>query len=120
LLSSAGQFTTSSKFGDCAVAGDVFIKKRPSGATVVAAENPSARVYKWVLAPAVASAMHIHDRPYLIVAATSMHLRMSDPAGKSLAEEVKPGDFHWVDSSVEHMLVNESASEGEIVEIELK
>jgi mannose-6-phosphate isomerase-like protein (cupin superfamily) len=95
---------------------------RPSAAAAatVAAENPSARVYKWVLAAGTTTAMHTHERPYLIVAATRMKLKMTAPDGRSLSEVVKPADFHWVDAKVTHSLANEGNSEGEIVEIELK
>jgi quercetin dioxygenase-like cupin family protein len=96
--------------------------KQPSenAARPVAAENPSARVYKYVLAPGASSAMHTHERPYLIVAATTMQLKMTAPDGKFLAHEIKPGEFHWVDSKVTHTLTNEGPAEGQVVEIELK
>jgi YVTN family beta-propeller protein len=95
---------------------------RPPSATAapVTAENASARVYKWMLAPGATSAMHTHERPYLIVAATPLHLKMTAPDGRSSTEDVKAGDFHWVDSTVTHTLTNEGAVEGQIVEIELK
>jgi quercetin dioxygenase-like cupin family protein len=91
----------------------------PAGAPV-AAENTSARVYNWVLAPGSVGSMHTHQRPYLIVAVTSTHLRMTAPDGKSQSEEVKTGDFHWVDTKVTHALANDGTAEGQIVEIELK
>ena len=96
--------------------------KQPSGsvAAPVAAENASARVYNWMLAPGATSAMHTHERPYLIVAATSMQLKMTAPDGQSFSERVKPGDFQWVDSKVTHTLTNEGEAKGQIVEIELK
>jgi quercetin dioxygenase-like cupin family protein len=96
--------------------------KQPAGPAVatVAAENLSARIYRWTLAPGTVSPMHSHERPYLIVAATPMKLKMSAPDGRSLSEEVKPGDFHWVDAKVTHSLANEGGSAGEIVEVELK
>jgi quercetin dioxygenase-like cupin family protein len=96
--------------------------KQPSGsaAAVVAAENASARVYMWALAPGATSEMHTHERPYLIVAATSMQLKMTAPDGKSFADRVRPGDFHLADSKVTHTLTNEGTAEGQIVEIELK
>jgi len=96
--------------------------KQPAGpvAATVVAENPSARIYRWVLAPGAVSAMHSHERPYLIVAATPMKLRMTAPDGRSLSEEVKPGDFHWIDAKVTHSLANEGHEEGVIVEFELK
>jgi quercetin dioxygenase-like cupin family protein len=86
----------------------------------VEAENPSARVYKWTLAPGASSAMHTHERPYLIVSATPLVLKMTDPEGKSFTHEVKAGDFHWVDAKVTHALANEGTTAGQIVEIELK
>jgi len=105
---------------------DVELLERPkqpsapvAGANVVA-ENPSARIYKWTLAPGAVSIMHTHARPYLIVAATTMTLKMTSPDGKSLTHEIKAGDFHWVDSKVTHALANEGTTEGQIVEIELK
>jgi quercetin dioxygenase-like cupin family protein len=86
----------------------------------VEAENPSARVYKWALAPGATSAMHTHERPYLIVSATPLMLKMTDPEGKSFTHEVKAGDVHWVDAKVTHSLANEGTTTGQIVEVELK
>ena len=91
----------------------------PASATVVA-ENASARLYRWTIAPGTVSPMHDHERPYLIVATTGFKLKMSAPDGRSLSEEVKPGDFHWIDAKVTHSLANEGNTAGEIVEIELK
>jgi quercetin dioxygenase-like cupin family protein len=104
---------------------DVEILQRPEHpssavAGPVAGENPSARVYKWTLAPGGATPMHTHERPYLIVAATGVNLKMTAPDGQSAAHEIKPGDFHWVTSKVTHSLANAGTGEGQIVEIELK
>src|ERR1017187_8598841 len=104
---------------------DVELLQRPKqpGSKAVAAveaENPSARIYKWTLAPGTASAMHTHERPYLIISATPLVLKMTDPEGKSFTHEVKAGDIHWVDAKVTHTLANEGTTHGEIVEIELK
>ena len=104
---------------------DVEILQRPEHpssavAGPVAGENPSARVYKWTLAPGGATPMHTHERPYLIVAATGFNLKMTAPDGQSTTHEIKPGDFHWVTSKVTHSLANAGTSEGQIVEIELK
>lgn len=89
-------------------------------AAAVTAENPSARVYKWVLAPGAVTPMHTHDRPYLILAATPMQLKMTAPDGRTFTHEIKAGDFHWVDAGVTHTLANVGTAPGEIVEIELK
>jgi len=86
----------------------------------VALENPSVRVYKWAIAPAASTAMHTHTRPYLIVAVTPMQLKMTAPDGQSRAEQVKAGDFHWVNVPLTHALANEGSTEGQIVEFELK
>lgn len=104
---------------------DVELLQRPKdpaskAAAPVEAENPSARVYKWKLAPGTTSAMHAHERPYLVVSATPLVLKMTDPEGKSFTHEVKAGDVHWVDAKVMHTLANEGTEEGQIVEIELK
>jgi quercetin dioxygenase-like cupin family protein len=104
---------------------DVELLHRPANASGAAAgkveaENPSARVYKWTLAPGATSAMHTHERPYLIISATPMVLKMTDPEGKSFTHEVKAGDIHWVDAKVTHSLTNEGTGVGQIVEIELK
>ena len=104
---------------------DVELLQRPTSAASpaagkVEAENPSARVYKWTLAPGATSAMHTHERPYLIIAATPLMLKMTDPDGKSFSHEVKAGDVHWVDAKVTHSLANEGTAVGTIVEIELK
>jgi quercetin dioxygenase-like cupin family protein len=92
----------------------------PVTAATVAAENPSARIYNWVLAPGSTSAMHTHARPYLIVAATGFTLKMTAPDGASLVHELKRGDFHWVDTKVTHTLGNAGTAAGQILEIELK
>jgi quercetin dioxygenase-like cupin family protein len=92
----------------------------PLAAATIAAENPSARVYSWVLAPGAISPMHTHVRPYVIVSATALNLKMTAPDGQSLSEELKPGDYHWVDSKVTHTLANVGTSEGQILEVELK
>jgi beta-alanine degradation protein BauB len=104
---------------------DVELLHRPATASGPAAgkvevENPSARVYKWTLAPGATSAMHTHERPYLIISATPLVLKMTDPEGKSFTHEVKAGDVHWVDAKVTHSLANEGTTAGQIVEIELK
>jgi quercetin dioxygenase-like cupin family protein len=104
---------------------DVELVHRPTkgsgpAAARVEAENPSARVHKWTLAPGAASVMHTHERPYLIISATPLVLKMTDPEGKSFTHEVKAGDVHWVDAKVTHSLANEGTTVGQIVEIELK
>jgi len=92
----------------------------PVTAATVAAENPSARIYNWNLAPGATSAMHTHVRPYLIVAVTGFTLKMTAPDGQSITHEIKRGDFHWVDTKVTHTLANVGSTGGQIVEIELK
>ena len=104
---------------------DVEFFQRPehalaTAAAPVAAENASARVYSWVLAPGAVSAMHSHERPYLIVAVTPMHLKMTAPDGRSFTDDVKPGDFHWVDAKVTHTLENAGTTPGQLVEFEMK
>jgi quercetin dioxygenase-like cupin family protein len=104
---------------------DVELQERPRTpspltAATVAAENPSARIYNWVLAPGSTSAMHTHVRPYLIVAATGFTLKMTAPDGQSFTHELKRGDFHWIDTKVTHTLANAGTAAGQILEIELK
>ena len=104
---------------------DVELLVRPQSpspviAATVAAENPSARIYNWILAPGATSAMHAHARPYLIVAVTGFSLKMVAPDGQSITHEIKRGDFHWVDAKVTHTLANVGSTGGQIVEIELK
>jgi quercetin dioxygenase-like cupin family protein len=96
--------------------------EHPSAAVAgpVAGENPSARVYKWTLAPGGATPMHTHERPYLIVAVTGFPLKMTGPDGQSSTHEVKAGDFHWVSKKVAHSLANAGEESSQIVEIELK
>jgi quercetin dioxygenase-like cupin family protein len=89
-------------------------------AAPVAAENASARVYNWIIAPGASTPIHSHQRPYLIVAATPMSLKMTAPDERSLSEDVKFGDFHWIDAKVTHSLANAGGEQGQIVEIELK
>ena len=104
---------------------DIELLRRPANpssaiAGPVAIENPSVRVYKWPVAAGTATAMHTHTRPYLIVAATPMQLKMTAPDGQSRTEQVKAGDFHWVNVPVTHFLANEGSADGLIVEFELK
>jgi quercetin dioxygenase-like cupin family protein len=89
-------------------------------AASVAGENPSARAYHWRLAPGAKTPEHTHHRPYLIVAATPMQLKMAVPGGESFTHDVKAGDFHWIDAPVTHVLSNDGTTAGEIVELELK
>jgi quercetin dioxygenase-like cupin family protein len=86
----------------------------------VAGENPSARAYHWRLAPGAKTPEHTHHRPYLIVAATPMKLKMTALDGQTLTHEINAGDFHWVDVEVTHTLTNDGATPGELVEFELK
>jgi quercetin dioxygenase-like cupin family protein len=86
----------------------------------VAAENPSARVYSWVLAPGATSPMHTHMRPYVIVSVTAINLKMSSPDGQSASREVGPSDFRYVDAKITHNLSNAGSTSGQIVEVELK
>jgi quercetin dioxygenase-like cupin family protein len=104
---------------------DVEILRRPEIASPalaapLAGETPSARVYKWILAPGAASAMHTHSRPYLIVAATDLNLKMTGSDGHSSRDTLKAGDFHWVDDQATHAWANAGATEGQILEIEMK
>jgi len=104
---------------------DVEFLKRPqqpssTAAATIAGENPSARMYKWVLAPGATSPMHRHERPYLIVGVTKMTLKMASPDGQSSSHDIQSGDFHWVDTKVTHSLNNSGTAEGQIVEVELK
>lgn len=104
---------------------DVQILKRPAGPAAPAimapaAENAQMRVYRYELAPGASSAPHTHARPYLLVAATDMNLRMSAPDGASLTHPIKAGDFHWVEEPVSHTFVNEGREKGVLVEFELK
>jgi quercetin dioxygenase-like cupin family protein len=89
-------------------------------AAAVAAENRSVRVYSWVLAPGATSTAHTHVRPFLLVAATGCFLTMTSPRGQSSVQEMKLGDFRWVDSKITHSLSNAGDSEAKILEIELK
>jgi mannose-6-phosphate isomerase-like protein (cupin superfamily) len=56
----------------------------------------------------------------LVVAVHTLQLKMTGPDGKSSSHEMKAGDFHWVDAKATHTLVNDGATQGQIVELELK
>lgn len=92
----------------------------PDIAASVAAENPSARVYNWVLTPGAASPMHTHMRPYIIVSITDMNLKMSAPDGQTATHEVGVGDFKYIDAKITHNLSNAGTTPGQIIEVELK
>jgi quercetin dioxygenase-like cupin family protein len=104
---------------------DVQVLQRPPGPETpaigpVAADNPRLRVYRYELPPGGASPQHAHSRPYVIIAATPMDLRMTSPDGRVLEHTIQAGDLHWVDASVTHTLVNAGAQKAVLVEIELK
>ena len=92
----------------------------PDVAAPVAAENPSAGVYNWVLAPGATTPMHTHMRPYIIVSVTPFNLKMSSPDGQTASHEVGAGDFRWVDAKITHNLSNVGSTPGQIIEVELK
>jgi len=85
-----------------------------------AAENPSARAYKWTLARGANSDQHAHTRPYLIMAVTSANLKMTTADGQSVSYNMRAGDVHWSDAAVTHTLTNSGGAPAQIVEIELK
>jgi quercetin dioxygenase-like cupin family protein len=96
--------------------------ERPSTAIAakVAAENPSARVYNWVLAPGEVSPMHAHVRPYIIISTTQMNLSMTSPDGQSATHGVELGDFKYIGGAITHTLGNAGLTPGQIIEVELK
>ena len=104
---------------------DIELLARPDGPPTAplappAAENPSARAYRWSLAPGASTPQHTHERPYLIIAASPMQLSMRSPDGASMDHPIKAGDFHWIESKVTHVLTNSGTEAGVIVEVELK
>lgn len=108
---------------------DIELARRPEKpstetAAPVAAENPSARIYNWVLAPGTSTPLHKHVRPYVIVSVTAMKLQMSSPDGQMAGHAVAAGDFHYVEvpeaGSLTHKLANAGTTPGQIVEVELK
>lgn len=104
---------------------DIELLKRPEGPATgpiapPAAENPSARAYRWALAPGASTPEHTHERPYLVVAATPLQLAMKAPDGASMEHRVEAGDFHWVEGRVTHVLSNRGTEAGVMIEVELK
>jgi hypothetical protein len=104
---------------------DVEFFKRPEhsseiAAATVAAENPSARVYKWNLAPGGATTRHAHEHPYILLSVTTSRLKTTAPDGTSAIDVVKAGDSRWVNAKGPHTLANAGSADGQIVEIELK
>lgn len=86
----------------------------------VAAENATMVAYQYELAPGDSTPQHTHERPYLIIAATPMQLKMTATDGQSSEHPVKAGDLHWIDQKVTHTLTNSGTEKGTIVEIEWK
>ena len=90
----------------------------------VAAENPSARIYNWVLAPGTSAPMHTHVRPFVIVSVTALNMQMNSPDGQTASRAVEAGSFRYVEvppgGPLTHNLVNIGATPGQIVEVELK
>jgi len=95
----------------------------PDLAGPVAGENPSARIYNWVLAPGATTPMHTHHRPYIIVSIDALNLQMTSPDGQSASRAVDAGSFRYVDAllaPMTHNLSNIGTTPGQIVEVELK
>jgi len=104
---------------------DVQVLGRPPGPatppiSAPAAENPKMRVYRYDIAPGESTPQHAHTRPYLLVAATDVNLRMASPDGQSMEHPVKAGDMHWVEVAVTHSLRNLGSDKAILVEFELK
>ena len=95
----------------------------PDLAGPVAGENPSARIYNWVLAPGASTPMHTHHRPYVIVSVNALNLQMNSTDGQSASRAVDAGSFRFVDATlapITHNLSNIGTTPGQIVEVELK
>jgi quercetin dioxygenase-like cupin family protein len=109
---------------------DIEFLRRPATASPelagpVAAENPSARIYSWVLPPGATSPMHKHVRPFVIVSVTALNLQMSSNDGQTASRAIEAGSFRYVDiplaaGSITHNLANIGATPGQIIEVELK
>jgi len=104
---------------------DVEFFQRPqhpsqAGAATVVAENPSARVYEWSLAPGAATAVHAHEHPYVLLAVTPLRLKTTTADGISSSEDFKAGDWRWGNTKTRHTLANAGSAAGQIVEIEMK
>ena len=108
---------------------DIEFAQRPTAASAelagpVAAENPSARIYNWMLAPGASTPMHNHVRPYVIVSVTALNLQMNSSDGQTAARAVEAGGFRYVNvlpgGTLAHNLTNIGATPGQIIEVEMK
>lgn len=104
---------------------DVQALDRPPGPTTEpisapAVQNARMRVYRYDVAPGASTSRHAHHRPYLLVAATDVNLRMSFADGRSLKRRMKAGDMQWVDTATTHALTNSGTNSAILVEFELK
>jgi hypothetical protein len=74
---------------------DVQVLSRPTGPATEAiakpaAENAKVRLYRYELAAGESSPQDTHKRPYLMVAATDVNLRITSSAGGSMEHSLKP------------------------------
>ena len=108
---------------------DIEFAQRPATpsaelAAPVAAENPSSRIYNWVLASGATAPMHKHIRPYVIVSVTALNLQMNSSDGQTAARAVEAGSFRYVEvppgGSFTHDLANIGSTPGQIIEVEMK
>lgn len=103
---------------------DVQVLSRPAGPaapaiSTPAAENATMRVYRYELGPGASTVGHAHARPYLLVAATDVGLRVT--SGEASTEHAdKAGDMRWIESAGNHVLTNAGTGTAILVEFELK
>ena len=108
---------------------DIEFAQRPAAPSAelagpVAAENPSSRIYNWVLAAGATTPMHKHVRPYVLVSVTALNLRMNSSDGQTAARAVDARSFRYVEvppgGSLTHNLVNIGNTPGQLIEVEMK
>lgn len=85
-----------------------------------AGENPSALAYKWTLAPGAKTPEHTHHRPFLVIAATPVQLKMTVRDRPPALRDSNPGDFQWFEVPFTHTLANDGPAPAELFEFELK
>src|SRR5213592_1117022 len=86
----------------------------------VQVDTSEVRVTEWRLAPGSATGHHTHEMDYVIVPVTSGEMTIVAPTGERTKAQLGVGKSYFRKAGVQHDVLNETASEIVLLEVELK